>query len=64
MTSVQRPILIINAGSSSIKFSGYGAMEEEEPALLFEGQIESIRSVPHMTGEDAAGATIGDNCRF
>jgi len=48
---VQGAILIINAGSSSIKFSGYGAMDEQKPALLFKGQIESIGSAPHMTAE-------------
>lgn len=56
------PILVINAGSSSIKFSGYVATGAPEPALLFKGQIEGVGSAPHMTAEDARGAAIVDRC--
>jgi acetate kinase len=42
-------ILVVNLGSSSIKFSAYNAMDGQEPALLFKGQIEGIGSAPHQT---------------
>jgi len=53
------PILVVNAGSSSIKFSAYSAVGKEETALLFKGEIEGIGSgAPHMTAMDRKGATI------
>ncbi len=53
-------ILVVNAGSSSIKFSGYTATDEQEPTLLFKGQIEGIGSAPHMAAKDANGTTIAE----
>ncbi|HKN09109.1 MAG TPA: acetate/propionate family kinase [Pseudomonadota bacterium] len=57
---MQGPILVVNAGSSSIKFSGYAAMDKQEPILLLKGQIEGIGLAPHMTAKDANGATIAE----
>ena len=54
------PILVINAGSSSIKFSGYDALDKTEPRVLFKGQIEAIGSAPHMSARDANGASIAE----
>jgi acetate kinase len=42
-------ILVVNSGSSSIKFSGYTAMDRRDPALLFKGQVEGIGSAPHQS---------------
>jgi acetate kinase len=42
-------ILVGNSGSSSIKFSGYTAMDRRDPVLLFEGQVEGIGSAPHQS---------------
>jgi acetate kinase len=53
------PVLVVNAGSSSIKFSAY-AVNAAEPGLLFKGQIEKIGSAPHMAAEDARGAAIAE----
>jgi acetate kinase len=53
------PVLIVNAGSSSIKFSAY-VVNAQEPALLFKGQIENIGSAPHMAAKDARGVTIAE----
>lgn len=53
-------MLVVTAGSSSIKFSGYSALDESEPALLFDGQIEAIGVGPHMTAKDAAGGVIAE----
>jgi acetate kinase len=57
---MEGPILVVNAGSSSIKFSGYAAMDQQEPTLLFRGQIEGVGTTPHMIAKDAAGASIAE----
>jgi acetate kinase len=53
-------ILVINAGSSSIKFSGYAVRHEQEPALLFKGQIDGIGSAPHLAAKQADGSAIAE----
>jgi acetate kinase len=54
------PILVINAGSSSIKFSCYEAAEKADPVALFKGQIEGIGLAPHLSAKDATGANIAE----
>ena len=54
------PILVINAGSSSIKFSGYEAAAKTDPIPLLKGQIEGIGVAPHMSAKDATGANIAE----
>lgn len=53
-------LLIINAGSSSIKFCGYEVTPSADPLLLFKGQIEGIGRAPHMSASDAAGTSIAE----
>lgn len=53
-------LVVINAGSSSIKFCGYEVTQGADPALLFKGQIEGIGRAPHMSARDAAGASIAE----
>ena len=48
-------ILVLNAGSSSIKFSVFDAGSETLP-LLLRGQIESLYSAPRFTAVDQHGA--------
>ena len=52
-------ILVVNAGSSSIKFSvfleGGDALD-----LLLGGQIESLYTVPRFKARDAAGTVVGE----
>jgi acetate kinase len=47
-------ILVLNAGSSSLKFRGYDA-GGGEPRLLLRGQIEGLGAEPRFTVSDAAG---------
>ena len=54
------PILVVNAGSSSIKFSSYAAADGQDSSLLFKGQIEGIGTAPHLAANDADGASIAD----
>ena len=57
MTSV---ILVINAGSSSLKFSGFAPAGDADPEALFKGQVERIGTAPRLTAQDAAGALLVD----
>ncbi len=49
-------ILVLNAGSSSIKFALYGTVPAE--SLLFRGEIEDIGLVPDLAAHDAAGRSV------
>jgi len=51
-------ILVLNAGSSSIKFSVF-AQGGAALDLAFRGQIESLYTSPRFTAENAAGASMG-----
>ena len=52
-------ILVVNAGSSSIKFSVF--LERGEALdLLLGGQIESLYTAPRFKARDAAGAVVGE----
>ncbi len=50
-------ILVLNAGSSSIKFELF-AIGDGAPSRLFKGQIEGIGAKPRLTAKDAEGATL------
>jgi len=52
-------ILVLNAGSSSIKFSAF-KLEEGRPELDLCGRIEGIYTAPRFTACDASGASIGE----
>ncbi len=49
-------ILVLNAGSSSIKFALYATVPPE--TLLFHGEIEDIGLVPDLAVQDAAGKSV------
>jgi len=51
-------ILVLNAGSSSIKFSAF-LDQPDQPELQLHGQIEEIYTAPRFAARDAAGAEIG-----
>ena len=51
-------VVVLNAGSSSIKFAAY-AVGPEQPAL-FRGQIERIGVAPHMHISNAAGQRVAE----
>jgi acetate kinase len=53
-------ILVINAGSSSLKFSAYTPAEGRDPSLLFKGQMEGIGVRPHLVARSASGAALVD----
>jgi acetate kinase len=53
-------ILVLNAGSSSIKFSLF-ADRGAELAPVASGQVESIYTAPRFAAKDAAGKPAGEN---
>jgi acetate kinase len=53
-------ILVLNAGSSSVKFSVF-AIEDGRLLPLLRGQFEGIGTTPHFGAEDQAGATLADD---
>ena len=58
---MQNAILIINAGSSSIKFAGYAVDGEKAPALLGKGQVEGLRTEPSFVCRNPAGEVLGEH---
>jgi acetate kinase len=53
-------ILVINAGSSSLKFSVFDVGDGVVPGLSFKGQIERIGTRPRLVAENQAGAILVD----
>ena len=53
-------ILVLNAGSSSIKFSLFLA-QTDQLQLRMRGQIEGLYTAPRFTAKDTAGASIREN---
>ena len=52
-------ILVLNAGSSSIKFSLF-AEAGIEPAVVASGQVESLDTSPHFIAKNSAGQTASE----
>ncbi|MGF6273048.1 acetate kinase [Massilia sp. UYP11] len=52
-------ILVLNAGSSSIKFRAFDA-RPAEPELVFQGQVEGLYDAARFSAKDAGGAVIGE----
>src|SRR5215831_7377508 len=53
-------ILVVNAGSSSIKFSIYLAEEASALVLTLEGQVDGIGTRPRLRARDADGRPLVD----
>jgi len=54
-------ILVLNAGSSSIKFSLYDAsVGTSEAAPYYDGELEGLGHTIHFTAKDRSGATVVD----
>jgi acetate kinase len=51
-------VLVLNAGSSSLKFSVFDAGARALP-LLMHGQVEGLHTAPRFTARDARGQDIG-----
>ena len=53
-------LLVVNAGSSSLKFCVYSVDDGPAPALVSRGQIDGIGTRPRLRARDGRGATIAD----
>lgn len=53
-------ILVINAGSSSIKFSLYLSNSDGKPLLSSKGQVEGIDVAPHFIAQGPDGAVLSE----
>ncbi len=53
-------ILVINAGSSSIKFAGYAPGGHDEPLFLGKGELEGIGSDPYFAVKNRQGEKVGE----
>ncbi len=51
-------ILIVNAGSSSLKFSLFRATDANELTPVVDGQMEGLGTRPRLTARDAAGKKL------
>lgn len=51
-------ILVVNAGSSSVKFQIFGFDASKEPERLIKGQIEGIGTRPRLRGEARDGSPL------
>jgi len=54
-------ILVINAGSSSIKFGAYRDAAGDDLAMLFKGEIEGLGTAPHLVCREASGQVLTEH---
>lgn len=57
---MQEPILVVNAGSSSIKFSVFETLADRSLSAGAHGQVESIGTSPHFEVSDPHGTKLAD----
>jgi hypothetical protein len=53
-------LLVVNAGSSSLKFALFKKDKADQPVADATGQVEGIGTQPRFTVENAAGQTLVD----
>jgi acetate kinase len=54
-------VVVINAGSTSLKFAAYGADAAGSLPLLRRGQVENIEGDPRFLASNEAGAALGEH---
>lgn len=52
-------ILVLNAGSSSLKFTLF-TNQGNKPEVLYDGQIENIMTAPRFKAKDSSGKTVAE----
>ena len=52
-------IIVLNAGSSSLKFTIYSA-HGEKPEVLYDGQIEGLFTESRFKAKDGSGKVVVD----
>ena len=51
-------IIVVNSGSTSLKFAAYAGDAPGSPSLLCRGQIDAMQDDPHFVAKNAAGKPI------
>ncbi len=54
------PVLVLNAGSSSLKFTVYGELSAGNAQVSASGQVEGIGTAPRFTAKDSTGNKLAD----
>ena len=60
MTTMREPILVVNAGSSSIKFSVFETMSDRSLAVGVHGEVAGIGTSPQLEITDPRGRKLAD----
>src|SRR6202047_3603325 len=60
MTTMREPILVVNAGSSSIKFSVFETMSDRSLAAGVHGEVTGIGTSPQLEITDPRGRKLAD----
>lgn len=55
-------ILVLNAGSSSIKFSLFALKDADDIAFVLGGQLQGLQSTPTFTAKNTKGELIVEHC--
>jgi acetate kinase len=53
-------ILVVNAGSSSLKFQVFAARADDDPDCIVKGQLDGVGSRPHLRAESADKTPLVD----
>ncbi|HMW54832.1 MAG TPA: acetate kinase [Accumulibacter sp.] len=59
---MEKVILVINAGSSSLKFSVFELQDTGEMRVRAVGQVEGLGTAPRLKAKDGKGQSIADEC--
>src|ERR1039457_861263 len=57
---MRQPILVINSGSASVKFSVFQTTADRTLSPALHGEVENIGKSPRLTIADAAGGKLAD----
>src|ERR1700736_1522435 len=60
MTTMSEPILVVNAGSSSIKFSVFETMSDRSLAAGVHGEVAGLGASPRLEITDPRGRKLAD----
>ena len=60
VTAMREPMLVVNAGSSSIKFSVFETSADRSLVAGAHGQVEGIGTSPHLEVSDPHGTKLAD----
>ncbi|MBN3821362.1 acetate kinase, partial [Paraburkholderia sp. Se-20369] len=57
---MEHPVLVLNAGSSSLKFSVYDTRDDGSLVAGVHGQVDSLHTAPRLVVDDAHGVRLTD----